>query len=323
MIKNVAEITADEVVESFGEHYINEGQNMSNLHMLPMQEYGTQSAGTVIETDQTVLREANVEVEEILQQYQDEFTSKGGMTFKPVMIPLYNVKIDVAFVPKKLQKSWLGFLTNNDKTPENYPFIQWVVEQYLMKRSKHDLETKGIYKGVYEAPEDGVAGSADNVMDGIEKLLVDLEAAGDLDFIDTGALSTTPATFVTQIEDFIKSIPEEYRYNYALELNMNRTLRDRFKQGMREKYNIQYLQTNNLLQLMDYENVTVMGRASMQNKNRIWTTPKFNLLLPVKGFDNINGFDVQKVDRKVKFLTDFWVGAGFVQPQIVFANELT
>lgn len=323
MLKNTAEITIDEVIEAYGEHYINEGQNLSNLHMLPMEEFGTQSAGTVIETDQTVLREANVEVEEILQQYQDEFTSKGGVTLKPVMIPLYNMKIDVAFIPKKLQNSWLGFLTNNDKTPENYPFIQWVVEQYLLKRSKHDIENSAIYKGVYEAAEDGVAGSASKIMNGIEKLLIDLEAAGDLDFIDTGSLSTTPATFVGQIEDFIKAIPELYRYNYTLELNMSRALRDRFKQGMRDKYNVNYQQTSQLLQVMDFENVTIAGRASMTNKSKIWTTPKFNLLMPVKGFDNINGFDVQKVDRKVKFLTDFWMGAGFVQPELIFANELT
>jgi hypothetical protein len=43
---------------------------------------------------------------------------------------------------------------------------------------------------------------------------------------------------------------------------------------------------------MDFENVTIVGRASMQSKNRIWMTPKFNLLLPVKGFSNKNGFDI-------------------------------
>ena len=319
---NKAEISVDEVIEAYGEHYINEGQNMDNLHMLPFETYGTQSAGTVVETDQTVLREANVEVQEILQQYQDDFTSKGGLAVKPVMIPLFNAKIDIAFIPHKLIKSWLGFLTNNDKTPENYPFIAWVVEQYLLKQNDEDLEMKAIYKGKFAEPVAGVAGSADKVMDGIETLLNTLINGGDMAAFEMGDLdSLSPTAFVTAIEDnFVKQIPEKYRFNTELELSLNRTYLSKFRQGMRDKYNVNYQQTEQLTRLMDFENVSVEGRASMMGKKRIWTTPKYNLLLPVKGFSNKNGFDVQKQDRKVKFLTDFWLGAGFVQPKLIWSS---
>ncbi|HYC29545.1 MAG TPA: hypothetical protein VEB42_12020 [Chitinophagaceae bacterium] len=323
---NKIDIDVDEVITAFGEHYINEGQNMDNLHMLPFEESDTKEAGTVIETDQTVLREANVEVQELLQQYQDDFTSKGGVGFKPVMIPLQNIKIDVGIIPHKLIKSWLGFLTNSGNDHETYPFIQWLVENYILKQAREDMEMKAIYKGVYAAPVEGTAGSPDKVMNGIEKLLNDLAdlgaAADGIDPITTGDLSLLSATaFVTAIEDFWKSVPEKYRYNYSVDLNMSRAFRDKFKQGMRDKYNVNYQQTNQLLQLMDFENVSIAGRASMTNKKRIWTTPKFNLLLPVKGFSNKNAFDVQKENRKVKFLTDWWEGAGFVQPQLIWMNE--
>lgn len=323
---NKIDITIDDVIDAYGDHYINEGQNMDNLHMLPFEEYGTQEAGTLIETDQTVLREANIEVQEVLQQYQDDFTSKGGVTFKPVMIPLYNVKIDVGVIPHKLISSWLGFLTNNSIDPQSYPFIQWLVQDYILKQANEDLEMEAIYKGVYAAPVGGTAGSPDKVMNGIEKLLADLitlgAAADGIDPIVTGDLSLLTATaFVTKIEDWWKQVPEKYRYNYAVDLNMSRAFRDKFKQGMRDKYNVQYQQTNQLLQLMDFENVSIKGRASMTNKKRIWTTPKFNLLLPVKGFSNKNVFDIQKLDRKVKFLTDWWMGAGFVQPQLIWTND--
>lgn len=323
---NKIDIGIDEIITAYGEHYINEGQNMDNLHMLPFEESDTKEAGTVIETDQTVLREANVEVQEVLQQYQDEFTSKGGVTFKPVMIPLYNVKIDVGVIPHKLIKSWLGFLANTGNDHETYPFIQWLVQDYILKQSKEDMELKAIYKAVYEAPVDGTAGSASKVMNGIEKLLLDLialtGAADGIDPIATGDLSLLSATaFVTKIEDWWKQVPEKYRYDYSVDLNMSRAFRDKFKQGMRDKYNVNYQQTNQLLSLMDFENVSIKGRASMTNKKRIWTTPKFNLLLPVRGFSNKNVFDIQKHDRKVKFLTDWWEGAGFVQPGLIWTNE--
>lgn len=321
---NKVEITIDEVITAYGDHYINEGQNMNNLHILPFEPYGTQAAGTVIETDQTVLREANIEVTEVLQQYQDEFTSKGAIDFAPVMIPLQNMKIDAGFIPHKLIKSWLGFLTNNSILPETYPFIKWVVEDYLLKQKDEDLELKTIYKGVYVAPTTGTAGNAVDTMDGIEKLQNDLVTATEITPIVTGDLSVmTAENFVTAIETFVKSIPEKYRYNVPMTINMNRTYRDKFREGNRIKYNMYYAQDTSLDNVMGFDSISVAGLASMVGKGRIWATPKYNLLLPVKGFSNSNGFDVQKVDRKVKFLTDWWMGAGFVQPKLIFMNDRT
>lgn len=319
---NKITIDIDEVIDAWGDQYVNHGQNMENLHMLPFEQSDTQTAGTIVETDQTVLREANVETEEVLQQYQDDFTSKGGVTILPVNIYLQNMKIDVGVIPHKLIKAWTGFLTNSSNLPETYPFIDWLVKNYLIGRSREDFELKSVYTGVHEAPVEGVAGQAAKVIDGIEVLQNRSVAAGDIEVLETGDLSALSAKdMVTAIEDqFIKEVPEKFRYNYSMELNMSRTLRDKFKQGMRDKYNVQYLQTEQLLRAMDFENVTVVGRASMVGKKRIWMTPKFNLLFPVKGFSNKNVFDVQKVDRKIKFLTDWWQGVGYVQPQLMFMN---
>lgn len=319
---NKIEIDIDEVVTAWGDQYVNEGQNMSNLHMLPFEESDSMTAGTVVETDQTVLREANVETEEVLQQYQDDFTSKGGVTILPVNIFLQNIKIDVGVIPHKLIKAWTGFLTNSSNDPESYPFIKWLVEDYLLKRSKEDFELKSVYTGVHAAPVAGTAGEASKVIDGIQVLQNRLVTSEDIEVITTTDLSLMTATaFVTAVEAFIKEIPEKYRYNYALELSMSRTFRDKFRQGMREKYNVHYQQAEQLTRVMDFENVSIIGRASMTGKKRIWTTPKFNLIFPVKGFSNKNAFDVQKIDRKVKFLTDWWQGVGFVQPKLIFMNE--
>lgn len=320
---NKIDIDIDDVIDEWGEYFLNHGQNMENLHMLPFESFGTMSAGTVIETDQTVLREANVRVEEILQQYQDDFTSKGGVTFKPISIFLYNMKIDVGIIPHKLIKAWTGFLTNSGINPEDYPFTMWLVRDYLLKQADEDLEMKAIYKAIYEAPADGIAGISSKTMNGIDFQLNELETNNEITPFNIGDVdSMTAKDFVTAFEEnFAKEIPERYRYNTNLEVSMSRTYRDKFKQGMRDKYNINYLQTEQLLRVMDFENMTIVGRASMMNKKRIWTTPKQNLLIGVKGFSNKNVFDVQKLDRKVKFLTDWWMGCGFVQPEIIFTTN--
>jgi hypothetical protein len=198
---NKIEITADDIIEAYGDYYVNEGQNMENLHMLPFEESETQTAGLTFETEQTVIREANVEVQEILQQYQTDFTSKGGVEIVPVFFPLFQMKIDVGIYADHLKKSWLGFLTTNKTTPEEYPIVKWIVEVYLVAQAKQDIEKLAIYKGIYEAPAVGVAGEGAKAMNGIEKILNDFYAAGDIDPIVTGDLDAMSAVaFVTAIE---------------------------------------------------------------------------------------------------------------------------
>lgn len=320
---NKIDISLDELTAAFGDYYLNSGQNMDNLHQLPFETSDTQTGGTVVPTDQTVLREANVETDEVLQPYQVDFTSKGGITILPVEIKLQRLKIDTGVVPAEVVGKWVDFLANTSNDPTTYPLIQWIIQNYLIAKAKEDFELKAIYTGVQSAPVAGTAGTAVETIDGIEKIQNDLVAGGKVETFNTGDLAAmTDEAFVTAIEtNFAQAIPEKYRYNYAMELSMSRSFRDKFRRGMRAKYNVNYQQTDMMNRLMDYENITVVGRASMTGKNRIWTTPKFNLYFPVKGFSDKYAFDVQKQDRKVKFLSDWWQGVGFVQPELVFMNE--
>ena len=322
-IDNV-DISLDELIAQFGDYYLDSGQNMTNLHMLPFEPFGTAEAGIMRETTDTIVRNADIRTEEVLQPYQPEFTPKGGMKVLPVQINLHHIKMDLGVIPNQVKGSWLDFLASDKNLdPISFPLIAFIIEKYLIPQVNQDLEMNAIYKGVYKAPDEAVAGNSIDVMDGLEVALNTMEASDSIDFewITTGAIPTAPKDFVTQVEAFIKAIPEKYRYNFEMCLNMNRTLRDKFKQGMRDKYNMYYDQSNNLLQVMDFPNFTVEGRASMLGRTKIWCTPKENLWVPVKGFGNKNAFELQKFNRQVKFLTDWWIGAGFIQPEMVFATE--
>jgi hypothetical protein len=274
-----------------------------------------------VPTNDTILRESNVEVTEILQQYQDDFTPKGDVSIDPVQIPLYKMKIDQDFNPHKLQRTWLGFLTSNNTDTTTWPFIRWFVEQYLMKQNMEDMEMKAIYTGVYAAPAEGVPGEASKVMNGIEKLFQDYVTAGSMSLSVVGNIATDDDDFVTQVETFIQGIPENFRY-MTMELNMSRTLRDKFKRGTRVKYKANYDPSDiKNYRVADYENITVVGRPSMSGKQRIWCTPKYNALFGVKGFENANGFQVEKSKRKVAIFTEWWAGAGFVNPALIFSSD--
>ncbi len=315
------DITVDQIVQDFGDYYLDSGQNQQNLHMLPFESFETKDAFTIVPTDDTILREGNVEVTEILQQYQDDFTPKGEVSIDPVQIPLYKMKIDQEFNPHKLQRTWLGFLTSNNTDTTTWPFVRWFIEMYLMKQNMEDMEMKAIYKGVYAPPVEGEPGEASKVMNGVDKIIDDFIAANKVTPIAIGALAADEADFVTQIEEFVQTLPEKYRY-MNMELNMNRTNRDKYKRGVRAKYKANYdpKDIKNYL-VADYENITVVGRPSMAGKNRIWCTPKYNALFGVKGFENANGFQVEKAKRKVAVFTEWWAGCGFIQPKILFTSD--
>jgi hypothetical protein len=261
-----------------------------------------------------------VQVGEVVQAYQDTYTPKGSVVFKPIKIEMYEQKIDQAFNPTKLYRSWLGFLTNNNVDRTTWPFVKWFVERVL-KQADKDLETKGIYNGVFDDPEAGVAGAAINAMDGVKKIINDGINDGGIVPIATGAFSTTPAEFVTQIEAFIAAVPEEYRGD-DMTLNLRADLLHRYQVGRKAKYNMNYEQETNLNKVALYDNITLASRLSMKGSDKIWMTPKWNAIAAVKGWSNKNALEMEKVDRTVKLYTDWFIGVGFLLQDQVYTNDV-
>ncbi len=312
-------ITPTDVISQYGSYYIDHGQNMSSLLQRPFQAFGTREAFTNVPTDETQIRYSDVQVTEILQAYQDTFTAKGSVTFKPVTINLQQVKIDQSFNPNNLVYSWLGFLTNNNTDRTTWPFIRWFIEMYLLKQVFDDLERKVIFKGDKVAPTPGTAGAAVEVMDGIKVILGDAVTAGDIVPIAVGVPPTDAKDFCTYMEELCKGIAEDY-WGKTIAFNMSPTLALRYKEGRAAKYNMNYAQVSDMMRVQNFDNFSVAGRFSMQGSNNIWGTPLENAVFGTKGFANATAFELEKIDRTVKIWTDFHIGAGFLLKDLVFTN---
>jgi hypothetical protein len=313
-------ITPTDVITSFGAHYIDQGQNLNDLLIRPFEAFGTREAFTNVPTTDTQLRYSDVTVSEILQPYQDTFTAKGSVTFKPVTIDLKQVKIDQQFNPNNLVYSWLGFMTNNKTDRKTWPFVKWFIEVYLLNKLMEDLESQAVYGGVYAAPTAGTAGAANTVVNGIKKIINDAITATTMSSIATGAPSTTATTWCDQVETFVKGIPEKY-WEKNMVINMSRTLALRYMEGKKQKYNMYYGQEADLASVANFPNIKVAGRASMTGATKIWATPIENAVFAVKGFENAAGFELESVDRNVKIWSDFHIGMGFLLPDLVFTND--
>lgn len=313
-------ITAANVIAQYGAYYIDEGQNLQSLLMRPFEPFGTRDAFTNVPTDKTQLRYSDVSVGEILQPYQDAYTPKGAVTFKPVTIDLQQVKVDQLFNPNSLVYSWLGFLTNNSTDRKTWPFIKWFIEVYLLNRLFEDIEKTAIYKGVKAAVVANTAGAAADVFDGVKKVINAAVTAGSIVPIATGAPNADPVLWCEQLENFVKGIPELY-WEKEMVINMSRTLALRYMEGKKKKYNMYYGQEADLRSVSNFPTFKVKGRASMNASAKIWTTPMENAVFAAKGFDNANGFELESVDRNVKIWTDFHIGWSFLLVDLVFTND--
>jgi len=311
-------ITPTDVISSFGAYYIDAGQNQQSLLMRPHEAFGTREAFTNVPTNDTQLRYSDVQVGEILQPYQDTYSAKGSVVFKPVTVDLKQVKVDQQFNPNNLVYSWLGFLTNNNTDRTTWPFVRWIIEVYLLQQLFEDMEKKAVYTGVYSAASGGNAGNAVDVINGIKKIINDNIAT--VTVINTGAPANDPQDFCTQIEEWVKGIPELY-WEKNLTINMSRTLALRYLEGKKKKYNMYYAQESDLRNVANFPNMRVAGRASMTGASKIWATPIENAVFGTKGFSNANGFELEKVDRTVKIWTDFHIGLGFLLLDLVFTND--
>lgn len=312
-------ITATDVINSFGSYYIDGGQGVKDLLKRPFFPFGTREAFTNIPTNDTKLRFSDVQVGKILQQYQKAFTPKGSVTFKPVEVDLKPVKIDQQFNPSDLVYSWLGFLTSNNTDRTTWPFVRWFIEYYLLNQVFEDLEMDTVYKGAYVAPTPGTAGEPGEVINGVKKIIND--GIAGMTQIATGALAIDPVDFVTQVEEFVKQVDKRF-WRVNMTLNFNPDLEVRFVEGMQKKYNMNYAQVSDTMSVRNFSNIRVKGRMSMDGSDKWWMTPIENAVFAVKGFSNATGFELEKVDRNVKIWTDFHIGLGFLQKDLVFTNDL-
>lgn len=308
------------VVSAFGSFYLDAGQGENNIFTRLVEPFGTMSAFTIVETEDTIVRESSTVMGEVVQAYQDAFTPKGSIAFIPKEIKLFNLKMDQSFVPNKLRATWFGFLTSKNLDNTTWPFVRWFVEIYCMKQFNADLE-KIIFAGSYVAPTAGTAGNTLDSMDGIKKMINIAIAAGTTIVLSTGTPSNDPVTWCNQVEAFMKLVPELY-WTVPMDLNMSRILALRYTQGRRIKYNSTWNQVSVLKTVEDFESVTIASLGSLKGSNKIWMTPKLNAIMPVKALGNKDIVKIETAKRYVNMMTDVWVGVGFIDDGLMFTNDV-
>lgn len=323
MADNTLEIA--DIVSEYGAFYRKGSDNTKNLISLQKQETVTPSYATPIVTDDTVYRAPQTYMSEIVQAFQEKFTDKGVLTFKPNDIPTYKLKIDTSFYPDQLEETYLGFLTRiTEADRAKWPFIKWFLEVHVLSQAKHDMETKAYGKGVYVAPTAGTAGTTAQSMNGLSKLITDGLAGTITPHSLMQPVSLTSAfsasTAFDGIEEFVDNFDDVLEGKPMLIGLEPKALRWYF----RDKRNTHGGDTNyddNKAYTVDgMPNVKFAPMPSLAGTGIIFATPESNYIhiTPKK---KMNPIRVESSKREVSVLGDWREGLGFLFNELVYVHK--
>ena len=316
-------IDTSTLVAEYGAFYLNHGQGVQDLKKLMLFSSKLESQFTRANITETIRRSALISTDHYVQGFQKVFTLPNTtLQISTQEIPLFKVKEENGFYPDDLDGTWMGFLASVGKEKTQYPFVQWVLENHLIPKRNENFAQFELYHGSRVAPTPGTPTTKGQAINGIKKIIETHVADGLVVPIVTGAWSTTPATFVDQIKTFCDALPLQYAQSpeKLTTIRMNPTLFNRYRDGMRIKYNGYYSQATDLTKVIDRE-FMVEGFNEMIGSNKIYVTTKGNERI----FYNSDSLPMMKDSLdyyRVDFITNYWVGLGFDIAQEVFCNEL-
>lgn len=320
-------ILVADVVAQFGSYYIANPANMKRLRSMLYQPMETAKYFQDRPSDDTVYRGVLSVLNRIVQPFQKKFTPIGAIDFKPNEFPLFKIKVDMSETPDDLEATYLGFLAAQPEADrKDWLFIRWLVEVHVMAKIDEDLENNEYFAGEHAAPADGVAGAAGTSMNGIRKVIRGYNAAGRLNLgngpIQMGAIAADDVDFVTQVEEFADAIPRLFRPKLD-GFFMSHELKTKYLRGKRRKYNQHYQQVGDLLVVEDYQNIKIIGLASMSaaESQMIWASIPDNRVRATKKAVLKDSMKIESAKRVVDLLTDWWEALNFEVPEFVFTND--
>lgn len=316
-------ITTDNLIKDFGNYYLDEGQNMKRLVSAIRQSAETlEKFATPIITEETVYRLANPTFQSIMKPFKKAFEATGGMTFHPNEIILRQCKADLEVYPNDYQAMWLGFLTQDDsRTMETWPIVRYIIEEAVVKQIEEDRENDVVYKGVYDP-------TGTQPVDSFDGLHVQLQKGATAQYPinivnNIGLLNSSVAGNVfAQIEKFDKAIPALLR-NKKMLIFVAQDFERQFMEDKRSEGFFFISSADQINTNIDFTKHVVVGLPSMNGTGHMFATLQENLLWIKKGSKGSVKIDIQKFDRCVHILTDWWEAVGFACNQLVWATAET
>ena len=276
---------------------------------------------TTVVTDLTEWRASQAIISSVLQQFTPYWTPKGTTKFTPITIKNFLLKVNVPIKPADIIDQYIGYLYDEDQTPENMPIVKYIVDALIIPKLLEDLEeAMATGKFVEHTPtKDGEAGSdAADSMDGYITILRALKAGSK----QIGAwlldgVALTEDNILDKVDLAVNQVSKNYRKKKLL-VYADPDVCTMYGKAYRKKYPYTKNQDGEVLKI-DFSNFTFEPVDGMLGTGVFFITPKENWkhLMSKNPTDAKIFMQVENYD--VKVFIHFRKGTGFAMQEAVFA----
>lgn len=265
-----------------------------------------------------------LEMKDLVQGYQKGWTPSADAKFKPETLKVRRLKIDWAFEPAAIEKTWEGARIDGSKI-EGQDLLESYIMEMIFRQVRKQMEYKEVFKGVYAAVTAGTPSVAGTNMDGLLKVVSNAITATKITPVVTGAI--TQATAREKFEQVFDAVDVDYQAEELVALCSPELARF-YKRDYRTEFgaanDYQGMNKEDEQILMDGTNCLITPIPGMAGSQRIIVTTPDNLARVVDGeaeIDNLNLTFVRN-RREIEVMGDFKFGVGFpIIEGLVWAND--
>lgn len=272
--------------------------------------------------DQWVATEA--EFTDMVQGYQKAWTPSGDPVFKAEIINARRLKIDWAFEPAQMEKTFEGARIDGSLI-EGQDLLEGYIMDKIIQAVKKQLEYREIFSGVYAAPTPGTPAAAGTNIQGLRAQVAAAITATKITAIATGAI--TQATARDKFEQVFDAVPVDFQSEELLMI-CSPELARWYNRDYRAEFgttNVYEGMKKELTQTaLDGTNALITPCPGMAGSQRIIVTTPNNLVRVVDaiGEDNTLNLRFAVNRREIEVMADFKMGVGFPIIQgLVWAND--
>ena len=278
---------------------------------------------STIVTDKTEVRAVQAAIDSVLQQFVPFWTPKSKSTFTPLTIKNYKCKINVPIKPSDIMEDILGYLYDENLDPQDMPVVRYILYQLIFPKLAEEREQAlavGVYKENTASTDGGTASAALDCMDGYVTQLKALKTANNDKvtwLLDGTALSDTPATLLSQIDQAVDQVKPLYR-NKTMFVHADPDLVIKYSRAYREKYPWLKNQDGEKVKI-DFTNFTFAPLEGMRGTGVFFITPKENFKHLMSKDPQRTSIRMETNHYNVDIMAEWWEGTGFWLAEAIFA----
>jgi hypothetical protein len=246
----------------------------------------------------------------VVQGFTAAWTPMGLTEFTVNDLQAYKQKINFPITPATILNSWISYLYNEDKTPDQMSISQYIVQEELLPAIARDREDL-IGKSVYDKTKLNQFGHS---MNGIQEMVRLGVADGSMFQVPIAV--PTLSNMCENIDNFELGLPEAIK-PLLTRIYMPSNLVEAYRLDYRAKYGVMPTYTDGQGMKTFLGQRDLIPLPSLNGTQVIFATPNENFLrlIDINDANVLN--DVQVLDYIVKIFGEFWEGVGFWSNQLV------